>query len=145
MVFKPFPMPTQKIAMPDTNNSVELGNYLATNLDCFSCHSADFKTNNYFDPKLSEGFYAGGNKPLDMQGRVKPTPNLTPDKETGIGKWTKDDFVNAVKYGLVKGQAALQYPMNPYPQLTNAEAGAIYDYLQTIPPIKNKVERAIFN
>jgi hypothetical protein len=70
------------------------------------------------------------------------TPNLTPDKETGIGNWTKQQFINAVKSGKVEGQEALRYPMNPYVRLSDQEVGAIYDYLQTIPAISNKVERS---
>lgn len=145
VAFKPFPMPDKKIDMPNPNNAVELGKYLAHNLDCFSCHSSDFKTNNYLNPTLSEGYFAGGNKPLDEEGRVMLTQNLTSDKETGIGNWAKADFINAVKYGIKKGENALRYPMVPYTQLTDEEAGAIYEYLQTIPPIKNKVERSVYN
>ena len=142
--FKPFPMPAERISLPDTNDIIELGEYLAHNLDCFSCHSSDFKTNNYLDPKLSKGYFAGGNKPLDQKGRVKLTPNLTPDKETGIGSWSKEDFIQAVRYGLKKGESALTYPMMPYAQLSDKEAEAIFEYLQTIPPINNKVERSVY-
>ncbi len=144
VAFKPFPMPTAPIPLPDTNNLVELGAYLAHNLDCFSCHSADFATNNYLNPRRSKGYFAGGNKTFDEQGRVKRTPNLTPDKETGIGNWTAEEFINAVKYGIVKDGPALTYPMMPYVHLTDREAGAIFAYLQTIPPIKNKVERTVY-
>ncbi len=145
IAFKPFPFPEKKISMPDTNNAVELGKYLAHNLDCFSCHSADFKTNDFLTPELSEGYFAGGNKPLDEKGRVMLTPNLTPDKETGIGNWSKEDFINAVKYGIKKGEKPLSYPMMPYIHLTDREAGAIFEYLQTIPPIKNKVPRSKYD
>jgi len=145
IAFKPLPMPTEKITLPDTNNKVELGEYLAHNLECFSCHSSDFKTNDFLNPELSKGYFAGGNKPLDKEGRVMLTPNLTPDKETGIGTWSKDDFINAVKYGVKKGENALAYPMTPYTQLTDKEAEAIFEYLQTIPAIKNKVVRSVYN
>lgn len=140
--WKPFPYPTKPIPMPDSTNSVQLGEYLAHNLDCFSCHSSDFKTNNFVEPRLSEGYFGGGNKPLDNEGRVMLTPNLTPDKETGIGNWSKLKFINAVRFGLVEGDRALLYPMLPYSHLSETEAGAIFDYLQTIPPIKNKVPRS---
>lgn len=144
VAFKPFPMPLEKIELPDTNNKVKLGKYLAHNLDCFSCHSADFKTNDFLNPTLSKGYFAGGNKPLDLRGRIMLTSNLTPDVETGIGSWTKDEFLNAVKYGQKKGGNALQYPMMPYTQLSDVEAEAIFEYLQTIPAIKNKVERSMY-
>ncbi len=145
VAFKPLPYHTKKIEMPDTTNSVELGEYLAINLECFSCHSADFKTNNFLNPEQSQGYFGGGNKPLNRNGQVVVTANLTPDQETGIGLWTKDKFVRAVRFGLKDGEAALQYPMAPYVHLTDKEAAAIYDYLQTIPPIKNKVERVVYD
>ena len=145
IAFKPFAVPSRVIPMPDSTDLVQLGRYLAHNLDCFSCHSADFKTNDYLDPPKSQGFFAGGNKTLDQQGRIILSPNLTPHAETGIGLWSKEDFVQAVKYGIKKEAQALSYPMMPYTQLTDREAGAIFDYLQTIPPVQNQVERSIYN
>jgi mono/diheme cytochrome c family protein len=144
LAWKPFPLPTEVIPVPDSTDVIATGKYLAHNLDCFSCHSADFKTNNFLQPELSEGYFAGGNQTLDYEGRVKPTANLTPDKETGIGNWTKEQFIKAVKYGQKEGEVALTYPMVPYTQLTDEEAGAIFEYLKTIPAINNKVDRAIY-
>ena len=144
VVWKPYAMPTAIIPSPDTSNTVELGEYLAHNLDCYACHSADFKSINPLDPPTSIGYFGGGNKPLDLEGRVMLTSNITPDKETGIGNWTREEFIKALKYGLKEGEPALSYPMMPYTQLTDHEAGAIYDYLMTIPPIANKVERSVY-
>jgi len=62
--------------------------------------------------------------------------------ETGIGSWSEDDFVKAVKYGkLPNNQPGLRYPMQPYTNLSDAEAKAIYAYLKTVPKLKNKVDR----
>ncbi len=144
VAWKPFPLPEKRIILPDSTNTIALGKYLAANLDCFSCHSADFKTNNFLQPELSAGYFGGGNKPLDREGRVKPTPNLTLDKETGIGNWSKEQFIRAVRFGIKDGENALTYPMTPYNQLTETEINAIYQYLKTIPPIKNKVQRSIY-
>lgn len=140
--FVPLPMPEGKIEMPDTNDKLELGKYLAQNLECFSCHSADFKTNNFLEPEKSEGYFGGGNKTLNTKGELILTLNLTPDKETGIGNWSEEKFLKALKYGLKDGEEALRYPMKPYVQLTDYEVSAIYTYLQSIPPIKNKVMRS---
>lgn len=142
VVFKPFKMPATPILVPDSSDAIELGGYLARNLECFSCHSADFKTNDFLHPDQSEGYFGGGNKPLNHEGQVMPTPNLTPDKTTGIGSWSQEKFVKALKTGIVEGQPALRYPMAPYTQLTDREAAAIYQYLMSIPPISNKVDRA---
>ncbi|MBK8502520.1 MAG: c-type cytochrome [Saprospiraceae bacterium] len=143
VAFKPLPFPAAKIELPDTSDKVALGKYLAHNLDCFSCHSADFKTNDFLQPELSAGYFGGGNLPLNLEGQLMPTSNLTPDMETGIGTWTAEQFVKAVKNGFVEGQEALRYPMTPYVYLTDDEAKAIYLYLKSIPSIKNKVDRAV--
>jgi len=142
--FKPLPLPQEKIGLPDTNNMKELGKYLAINLDCWTCHSADFKTMNVMFPEKTPGFFGGGNKLIDLEGHELISLNLTPDKETGIGTWTEEQFIDAIKYGKIKGQQALRYPMLPYTQLTQTEAKAIYTYLQNIPAIKNKVERPLW-
>lgn len=142
VAFKPLPMPEKKVEMPDTNNLQEFGRYLAINFDCWACHSADFKTMNVLQPELTPGFFGGGNKPLNMEGEVMLTANLTPDKETGIGNWSEEQFIKAVKYGLKDGEPALRYPMLPFHRLTDYEAKAIFEYLKTVPPIKNKVPRS---
>ncbi len=145
VAFKPFEMPDNKIELPDTNNAVLFGKYLVYNLECFSCHSADYQTNNWLEPEKSKGYLGGGNKPLNRQGKVIVTQNLTPDMETGIGAWTEERFVKAVKYGTMENQRALRFPMTPYIYLTDKEAKAIYAYLKTVPPLKNNVPRSPFD
>ena len=145
VAFKPFKMPEGKIDMPDSNNAVQFGKYLVFNLECFTCHSADYKTDNWEVPELSKGYMGGGNKPLDHAGKVIVTQNLTPDNETGIGTWTENRFVNALKYGTMENDRALRFPMVPFIYLTDNEAKAIYAYLRTVPPLKNKVPRSPFD
>ncbi len=143
--FKPFEYPKQAIPGPDTNNIVKYGEYIALHqLECFSCHSKDFAKNDYYVPSNSEGFFGGGNTLNNMEGKPIQTLNITMDKETGIGTWTEADFIKALKNGQVKNnQPALRYPMMPYTNLTDKEAAAIFAYLKTVPPIKNKVERKL--
>jgi mono/diheme cytochrome c family protein/cytochrome c551/c552 len=140
-VLSPLPLPDKTIPMPDTNNSVELGKYYAINFECFGCHSPDFKTMNPLDPESTPGYFSGGNPMLDLDGNIINTANLTPHKESGIGSWSKAKFIKAVKFGIKEGDPALRIPMMPYAMLTDKEVGAIYDYLVTIPPIDNTVER----
>lgn len=144
VAFKPLPMPTEPIIIPDSTDLVAYGRYLTINLDCWTCHSGDFTKMDMMTPENSYLFLAGGNKMKDLNGKEMVTMNLTPDKETGIGNWTQEQFVKAVKWGLKDGEPALRYPMVPFPQLTDHEATAIYAYLQTVPPVKNKVTRAPF-
>ena len=141
--FKPFDMPKEKIPMPDTTNQVELGRYLVYNLECYTCHSADFTKLDMMTPENSKGFMGGGNEPLDNEGNPMVTSNITPDRETGIGDWTKEQFVKAVRFGLMESEPALRVPMIPYTQLTDYEAEAIFAYIQTIDPIKNDLKRSM--
>ena len=145
VAFKPLPMPETKIEMPDTNNAIAFGKYLVYNLECWTCHSADFKTMNSLEPDKTPGFMGGGNQPLNREGKVILTQNITADKATGIGEWSLERFTNAVKYGIMVDQPALRYPMMPYAQLTDAETKAIYEYLRSVPPIVNKVPRSDLN
>lgn len=143
IAWEPLPMPTQEISLPDTTDQIATGKYYAQNLECFSCHSADFKTNNFLEPELSEGYFGGGNQPLNRKGQVILTANLTPH-ETGIAKYSEEEFVRMLRFGLKSNEAPLRYPMLPYTHLTNNEAVAIYKYLQTLTPIDNKIERQFY-
>ncbi len=140
VAFKPYALPTKEITYPDTSDKVALGKYLSTAVfACFACHSADFKTMNELEPEKSVGFFGGGNKLLNKKREVIHSANITMD-ETGIGAYSEDDFVAALKTGKKKDGTQLRYPMIPYAILTDDEAKAIYAYLQTVPKIKNDIK-----
>lgn len=81
---------------------IKRGEYIARTADCVACHST-----------LEGEPYAGGLPMLTPLGAIYST-NITPDKETGIGHYTFDDFNNATKHGVRKDNSAL-YPAMPYP------------------------------
>jgi mono/diheme cytochrome c family protein len=143
--FKPFEYPKAPIAGPDTTNQIALGKYIALyQLECFACHSKDFAKNDYYTPEKSPGFFGGGNQLHNADGVDLLSLNITMDDETGIGKWTEDEFVTAVRTGIVPGgKQSLRAPMIPYSNLTDKEVKAIYAYLKTVPKISNKVERGV--
>ncbi|HEY4147773.1 MAG TPA: hypothetical protein VGM41_02530 [Chitinophagaceae bacterium] len=143
---KPFPYPDHVISLPDTTDPVKWGKYIALDqLECYACHSRDFAKNDYFNPEKSPGFFGGSNKMYDMDGHEMLTLNITPDETTGIGKWTEDDFVKAVRFGQLPGnQHSLRYPMLPYANLSESEAKALYAYLRSVPAITNKVDRKFY-
>jgi mono/diheme cytochrome c family protein len=65
-------------------------------------------------------------------------PNITPDDETGIGKWTADEFYRMMHTG-VSRDGTLLYPAMPfasYTKVTRADCDAIYAYLMSVPPVK---------
>jgi mono/diheme cytochrome c family protein len=139
VVFKPLPLPRQPIATPPITDTVAYGRYLSSSLSCFGCHSADFKTMNELEPERSAGFMGGGNPLLDQNGDVVRSANITPDEETGIGKWSEADFIRAVRTGVRSDRRVLVYPMEPLPELTEEDAAALYAYLKTVPKLRNPV------
>ncbi len=139
--FVPLPYPEKPITLPDTADQVALGKYVATaKVDCFGCHSPSFETMNMMEPEKTPGYFSGGNAMPNLEGEIVYTRNLTPDPETGIGNWTEEQFVKAVKYGQRDGKPALRYPMPPFTTMTDKEAAAVFAYLRTIPAIRHDVD-----
>ncbi|WP_400191169.1 c-type cytochrome [Hymenobacter sp. B81] len=136
-VMKPTPLPTKPISVPPATDQVKLGRYLVTaRYLCYDCHSQDFKTNNIMEPEKSGGYLGGGNRFVTKTGQTILSRNLTPDPETGIGDWSEQQFVQAVKYGQ-SPTGPLQAPMPKFSVISDEEAKAMYAYLKTIPAIKN--------
>ncbi len=101
------------------------GQYLVVVGDCVSCHVRDGG-----DP------FAGG-LGLNTPFGVIYSPNITSDKETGIGNWTPNQFYHAMHDGVDDGGHNL-YPALPYPNFTHASRAdddAMLAYLKTIPPV----------
>ncbi len=143
-LLKPYPFNAGPAQAPPITDKVAYGKYLADAVyGCTGCHSADFKTNDDLDPTKNKGYCGGGGTLLDLEGNTIFSANLTPDNETGIGTWSENDFITAVKYGKAKNGQILRYPMTPRTALDSAEIKAIYAYLKTVPVIKNPVDRKI--
>ncbi|MDZ4748344.1 MAG: cytochrome c [Saprospiraceae bacterium] len=141
VAFKPMPYPTQPIAAPPITNKVAFGKYLSTGkVECFGCHSPSFETMNIMEPEKTPGYFSGGNAMPNLEGTIIHTRNLTPDKATGLGNWTEEQFIKAVRFGQRDGKPALRYPMVPYSAMTDEEASTVWAYLQTLPAIANDVD-----
>ena len=108
---------------------VQRGEYLARAGDCVSCHTAK-----------GGAPFAGGLR-LDTPFGYMLSPNITPDPETGIGRWSGADFYRALHDGVNKhGQD--MYPTMPYDfytRATRADVDAIFAYLRTVKPVRNQV------
>ena len=73
---------------------------------------------------------------------VSFTANLTPDPETGLGKWTLATFTQTIRTGRHLGRGRMILPPMPIPMYRNfndEDMAAIFAYLQSIPPVKNRV------
>lgn len=142
-VMKPLPYPQSFIAPPDTNNLVALGKYTADAFgDCFACHSGDMVKQDKVNTPKTEGYYGGGIEFVGEKGEKVISSNLTFDEETGIArKYTKEQFIRAVRTGVRPDGSILKYPMGPKLALSEREAGAIYEYLKTVPKIRNDIAK----
>ncbi|MBL7828105.1 MAG: cytochrome c [Saprospiraceae bacterium] len=131
--------PEKTITIPDTTDQVAFGKYVADGLcACYGCHSADFTKQDPIHPEKSLGFYGGGNPMLNYEGELVPSANITMDKETGIGNWSEQAFIDAVKFCKNPRGGLLKYPMFPHTTLSDQEVKAIWAYLKTVPTIKNE-------
>ncbi|MBX3464820.1 MAG: c-type cytochrome [Planctomycetes bacterium] len=143
---------------------VERGRYLVHTSGCHDCHTPWHLGPNGPEPDLKRalsGHPAGfelapppaanpgwpvhataTNTAWSGPWGVSFTANLTPDRETGLGSWTVDEFVAAIRTGRHQGRGRQILPPMPapvYAQMTDADLQAIFAYLQSIPPIANKV------
>ena len=142
VAFGPLAYPDHPVTAPPESDRVAYGRYLVVNLECWTCHSADFKTMNVLEPEKTPGYMGGGNELKDLGGRSVPSANLTADEQTGIGRWSEADFARAVRGGVRPDGRPVLFPMGPLPELTDQDLAAMFAYLRTVPKIANPVKRA---
>jgi mono/diheme cytochrome c family protein len=114
------------------------GKYLVNQGLCTDCH-----TPGYFFGKPDAARYLGGSEVgFEIPGLgVFHGPNLTPDKETGIGTWTEKDIVTALRTGVRPDGRELApiMPWKAFSELTDTDVRSIAAYLKSLPPVSNKV------
>src|SRR3984957_4151614 len=118
--------PTSVPASLKVADAIQRGEYLTRAADCMVCHTA-----------RGGEQYAGGFVFTLPFGTIYST-NITPDKETGIGNYSDQDFLNAVHRGTGRDGARL-YPAMPFTSSTyisDADALAIKAYLFSLPPVR---------
>ena len=147
------------------SDKVQRGKYLVEAVGaCGHCHTpragADYDTNKYLAGHPANAPYPRYNFSMMQQGIfILTSPqmtafsgpfgtsfasNLTPDNETGLGEWTEQMFIQAMRTGLHQGVAGNRkifppMPTKHYGEMNDADLKAIWAYLQTIKPVKNEV------
>jgi mono/diheme cytochrome c family protein len=118
---------------------VARGRYLVTISGCSDCHTPGALLG---APDMKR-FLGGSDVGFSVPGQgVFVGENLTPDKETGLGQWTSDQIITAIRAGETPDGRQLS-PVMPYPalsRLTDEDAQALVAFLKSLPPVSNKVK-----
>jgi hypothetical protein len=128
---------------PDKNNPVEYGKYLVKISGCFDCHTESVKG----EYKIEKSF--GGGAEFKFPAGIVRSANITPEPISGIGNWTKEQFISRFKsmdadsfqIAAVDIQKEFNTPMpwTMYAGMRSEDLSAIYDYLRSVKPVKNAV------
>jgi hypothetical protein len=129
-------------ARPSPSDAVAYGRYMVNAADCIHCHTRSK------DGKAIPGTEFGGGFVIPLgNGRTVTTANISPDMETGIGSWTSDMFLHRFKscldssytHPVTASDHQTEMPWTFYAGMEERDLRAIYAYLRTVAPVKNKV------
>ena len=135
-------------ASADTQTElIARGRYIATAIQGCGCHTREKRDGG----KDASWHYAGSPNPAPAAGppanagwsspRWKKiyAPNITPDLETGIGKWTEAEFIRSMRTGITPDGRVLdaQMPWHAFQKITDRDLKSLWAYLKTVKPIKH--------
>jgi mono/diheme cytochrome c family protein len=145
LIVKTIPLTSYTPAHPqDKSDSVAYGEYLTTIASCGECHTQLDKG------EPVKGMEFAGGMPFGLPAGTVRSANITPDDETGIGKWTKEQFIDHFKsfssdssHNISVGPKEFNtiMPLTMLAGMTVEDLGAIYSYLKTLPPVHSQVVR----
>lgn len=142
-IINTIPQKAELKPMPPKSDIINYGKYLVTASACNDCHTKQEKGKFVGEP------FAGGFEFKFNDGTVVYSANITPHP-TGIGNWTKEQFVNRFKMyadtsysqlKIVQGEFQTVMPWTMYSHMTIEDIEAIYAYLMTLNPVDNSVIR----
>jgi mono/diheme cytochrome c family protein len=144
LMIKGVPRPAGPVPPPERSNRLAYGQYLVTMAGCGDCHTPLKRG----QPVEGQAF-AGGRVFAANAGTVV-SANITPDTETGIGKWSEEfflkkfyDYKDYVEHGPPQISSRKSFTLMPWlnlSQMPPEDLGAIYTYLKTLKPVHNAVE-----
>lgn len=144
------PAPKPSGAPPVAGDEVAQGKYLASLMHCAACHTPM----THEGPDMSKAF-AGGFK-FEAPPELEPvmgkgvlySPNITTDRRTGIGAWTKEEVIASFTKFIRPDGGPLGGPMRMYeatwPAITPADASAVAAFVMSLPPIEHKVPQSSY-
>ncbi len=127
----------------EIDSTIKYGAYLANSVgNCFGCHTKrDLKTGML----VGTAFAGGGIFPADefSKGYSFFSPNLTPHKETGVmTEWDFNTFKERFRSG--RTQEGTPMPWGAFSRMDDLELKALYRYLQSLDPVENKIDKAVY-
>ncbi len=129
---------TAATVLARADSQIDRGKYLVSLGGCNDCH-----TPGYFLGKPDMTKYLGGSEvAFEIPGLgAFAGRNITPDKETGIGNWTREQIAAAIQTGKCPDGRTLApiMPWHEFANLTKDDATAIAAFLQSLPPVKHQV------
>ena len=116
------------------NSTIAYGKYLAYNVaNCNGCHTNKDAVGQFIGQPFAGGYQ------WDYEDAIYTAPNLTPDDSTGrIVKWTDTTFINRFRAGKIFPNSPM--PWSSYQNMSDRDLIAIHKYLQSLAPVKNKIE-----
>jgi len=138
-ILKPQPPVTAPVVAPPRGATAEYGKYLASHAStCAGCHTPRDPNNGQYD--MSRPF-AGGLFPFPEEGFSTTGSNITPDVATGIGDWTEEQFMTAMRTGLrPDGTVMLTFmPWPWYARWGEDDLRAVWLYLRSLEPVVHEV------
>jgi mono/diheme cytochrome c family protein len=123
---------------------LERGQYLVEGpAHCFHCHSENNFKDGYGQPFLGKKGGGLAVKEPESPGMVLVVPNITPDKETGAGKWSDEQFERAIRHGIGHDGRELfgLMPYGNFQHMTDEDLASVVVYLRSIPPVRNTLPK----
>jgi hypothetical protein len=138
------PVKAMPTVLPPSGDSVANGKYLLTIGACHDCHTP------FVNGKFDETLSMAGGRVFPVPGGLVTSANITSDKKTGIGSWTRDIFMghfsmyrdSSVAHRVITpGTLQTIMPWTLYANMKDQDLANIYAYLQTVPAIDHAVTK----
>ncbi|HMG92388.1 MAG TPA: c-type cytochrome [Chryseolinea sp.] len=145
VVINTIPQPAEPQTRPDPSDQLAYGHYMASASGCVECHTQVDK-----GQILPEVAFGGGREFGFPDGSKVRSSNISPDKDSGIGTWTREQFIARFKVyadssyvapSIKPGEYNTIMPWTMYAHMTEEDLSAIFTYLQSVSPISNKVTK----
>ncbi|WP_295797325.1 c-type cytochrome [Mucilaginibacter sp.] len=133
--------------IPNPADTLKYGAYLVNAAACMDCHTQNVKG------EMIAGMEFAGGREFRIGNNTVRSANITPDKETGIGNWTADAFVQRFKTFSDREKAAKVSPTDPqtimpwynFSGIKESDLRAMFAYIKTLKPVKNTVVKFTAN